>query len=231
MLANPIKELIVEKKFLNLFFFGILFLDALGTVFNESLNRQITILLPMPLIIIIFLVNAKKINILFLTSLVFQFLGIFYFNNIYTEYNSFGLIWHALAYIIYFVIVFKNFNLINISLFLKFSVLTLLLVIIPVIFYTKGILKMDIFNETMIYVFAAVTFIVTAFLSFVNNKTKTNKLLLFSGIFLLLNSYCEANNLFMNYSSLLQFFSIIFFNLTQYFMCMYIIKKQKKEII
>lgn len=224
MLHRHIKELVIEKKFLNLLFFGILFLDALGTVFNESLNRQITILVPIPLLVIIFLVNTKKINILFLVSLGFNFLGIFYFNNIYTEYNSFGLIWHALAYIIYFVILFKNFNLININLFLKFTLLIVFLVIVPLIYYTEGILKMGVFNETMFYVFAAIIFIVTAFLSYVNNKTKTNKLLLFSGISLLLNSYCEANNLFMDHSDLLQFFSIIFFNLTQYFMCMYVVK-------
>ena len=224
ILKNELQELINEKPLTSLFFFGILFLDALGAILPSYLDRRITLFIPIPLIFIVYALNANKKNKLFLLSLVFNFLGICTFNNPYQEYNSIGVIFHAIAFFIYSIILFKQYQIISIKNFLKFSIIILLFIVIPSIIYSKGIIKMQVSYEIMLYLFSISTFILGTFMLYVNNKTNTNRFLVFAIVSIFLSSYSQGYNLFIEDSNFMEFLAVIFFNLTHYFMCWYLIR-------
>lgn len=231
MFINELKALFKEKKLLHLVFFGITILEGLGTIFNKFLDREITVFIPLLLILIIYLVNTEKMDLIFLISLVLNFIGMCYFNSAFNYFNPIGLIIYAMAYISYTVILFKNYELINAKKLLKISIIIITLITVPVVIYTRGINKMDIFNESMLYILSASIFITSAIVFFLNNKTKVNYLLFYSGISILLNSYFQGYNLFMEASTLFQCLAVILFNLTHYFMCMFLIEKSKEKVV
>ena len=231
IIKNEIRELISQKALASILFIGILFLDALGAVFPKYLDRQVTLFIPLPLIFIIHIVNANKKSKLFLLSLVFNFLGIYYFNNPYEAYNSLGIIYHTIAFFIYFFILFKHYQTVNVKRILKFSLLIIILVVIPAIIYSEGMRKMLLLHETIWYVFSVTIFMFSASLLYMSNKTKTNRFLLFSTVSILFSSYLQGYHLFMKKNDFLEFFSVIFFNLTHYFMCWYLIEKSRKKAI
>ncbi len=227
LLRTELKELVGQKSLVVLLFLGILFLDALGAVFPNILNRQVTLFIPIPLISINYLINVKRINWLFLLSLGFNFLGLFNFNNAYQTFNSVGIIYHTIAFIIYLFIIVKDYNGVSVKRVLKLSILIILLVVVPVFILSKGIKQMFIFNETIIYVFFVTVYMISALLLFLNSKTKTYRFLLFSAVFILCSSYFQGYNLFMTDSSISEFFAVITFNLTHFFMCLFLIEKAK----
>ncbi len=208
---------------------GILFLDALGAIFPEYLNRQVTLFIPIPLLFIIHILNANKKDKLFLLSLVFHFLGLYYFNNAFKEYNALGIIFHTIAFFIYAFILFKHYQGTHIRRFLKFALIMVTLVGIPTVIYSAGMRKMLVLHETIVYVVSVTVFAFSASLLYVNDKTKANRFLLLATVSILISSYSQGYNLFMKKSDFLEFFAVIFFNLTHYFMCWYLIVKSRKK--
>ncbi|WP_303318912.1 hypothetical protein Q4Q34_05525 [Flavivirga abyssicola] len=228
ILKNEIRELVRQKVLVSIFFIGIIFLDALGAILPKYLDRQITLFIPLPLICIIHIINANKINKWFLLSLVFNVVGLYHFNHPYKAYNALGIILHAIAFLIYFLILFKHYQVVNIKRVLKFSFLIVILAAVPTLIYSEGMNEMRLFYETLLYAFFVTIFVFSASLLYSNNKTKANRFLLFSTISILISSYLQGYNLFMEKTSLLEFLAIILFNLTHYFMCWYLIEKSRK---
>ncbi len=227
ILKNELRELINEKPLTSLFFIGILFLDALGAVFPDYLDRRITLFFPIPLIFIVYILNANRKNKLFLLSVVFNFLGVCTFNNPYQEYNTIGIIFHAIAFFIYSTILFKKYKTISAKNFLRFSIIVVLFIVIPSIIYSKGIIKMNISYQIMLYLFSISTFIFGTFMLYLNNKTNTNRFLVFAIVSILFSSYSQGYNLFIEDSHFMEFLAVIFFNLTHYFMCWYLIRESR----
>ena len=221
---NELRGLINVKSLTSLFFLGILFLDGLGAVFPSHLDRRITLFIPIPLIFIVYVLNANKKNKLFLLSIVFNFLGIYTFNNPYQEYNSIGIIFHAIAFFIYGIILFKQYQIISINSLLKFSIIILLFIVIPSIIFSKGIIKMQASYEMMLYLFSISTFILGTFMLYINSKTKTNRFLVFVIVSIFISSYSQGYNLFIEDCGFMEFLAVIFFNLTHFFMCWYLIR-------
>lgn len=178
-----------------------------------------------PLILFIYLLNASKKNILFIISLFFNFLGIYNFNNPYERYHSTGLIYHTVAFFIYCIILFKYFQIVNLKKVLKLAIPIMLLVLIPVSIYSDGMHTMLVFKEAILYVSSATIFMFGAFLLFLNKKNKVNYILMLSGISVLLSSCFQGYNLFIEKNKFLGFFAVIFFNLTHYLMCLYLVKR------
>lgn len=231
ILREEFKDLVKQKGLVSVLFLGIIFLDALGAFFPEYLNRQITLFLPLPLILIIYIINTDEISILFLLSLVFNILGIYNFNHPFETYNAIGIVFHTLAFLLYFVILFNRIRLISIRSVLKFSILIVLLVSVPCILYSEGMSKMLIFNETMFYVFSVTIFMFSAVLLYINRKTRINLILFSSAITILCSSYFQGYNLFMKGLDVLEFLAIILFNLTHYLMCWYLIKSKNYKTL
>ncbi|MEP5340948.1 MAG: hypothetical protein ABJL44_12345 [Algibacter sp.] len=225
-------DLFTSKLILNFLFIGILFLDALGAIFPQYLNRQITIFIPVPLMFLIYLLNSNKKSILFMVSTVLTFIGTCKFNNPYQEFQSLGLILLSAAFFIYFIILFKEYNTVNIKTVVKYGIVILILAIVPLMFYIEGIKKMMIFNHVILYLFMVVLFIFSTVILYMKSRTKRNRLLLFSAISIVVSCYVQGYNLFMEDTNILEFLAVISFNLTHYFMCWYLIKSSEtKEII
>ncbi|NJX15321.1 hypothetical protein [Tamlana crocina] len=227
LVKEELLELFSQKKLASLMFFGIVFLDALGAISPEYLNRKITIFIPFPLLTVIYLINTRKVNAWFVLTLVLNFLGIYYFNNPYERYNSTGLIFHSVAYLVYCYILFRPFK--NFSLKKVLSVLgpLTLLVLVPLAFYYDGIKQTVVFNATILYVCLTALYILSAVLVYVSRKTETHRFLLFSAISILLSSYFQGYNLFMEKNDLFNFFAVICFNLAHYLLCCYLVRQSK----
>lgn len=225
VIETELLELFSQKILLNFVFFGFVFLDALGAVFPNHLNRKITMFVAFPLILFIYVLNTNKKNVLYIISLFFNFLGIYHFNNPYGKYDSTGLIYHAIAFFIYCVILFRHFKTFNMKTVLKLAIPLILFVCMLVYVYSDGMVVMLVFKEMVLYVFSATVFVFIAFLLFLNKKNKVNYVLMLSGISILLSSCFQGYNLFLDKNNLFNFFAVIFFNLTHYLMCLYLIKR------
>lgn len=218
-------KLLNQKILVNFIFFGIVFLDALGAILPKYLDRKVTMFAAFPLILYIYILNASKKNILFIISLIFNFLGIYNFNNPYERYHSTGLIYHTIAFFIYCIIFFKDIQIVNWKTVLKLTIPIVLFVLISVSIYSDGMHAMLVFKETILYVSSATIFMIGTFLLPLNKKNKVNYILMFSGISILLSSVFQGYNLFLEKNKFLGFFAVIFFNLTHYLVCLYLIKK------
>lgn len=217
-------ELLCQKILLNYIFLGIIFIDALGAVLPTYFNRKVTMFASFPLIFIIYMLNTNKRSLLFILTIIFNFLGICNFNNPYQEYNSKGLIYHVIAFLVYSVLLFKRFKQVDVKLALKLVAVLMVLVGIPFMIFFEGMNQMFILQETALYVLSATIFVFSAFLLGLTNKTKLNKFLIVSATFVFLSSCFQGANLFLNRYALFNFFAIIFFNLAHYAMCCYMIK-------
>ncbi len=229
ILKKELKELFNQKGLLSLLFLGIILLDALGAIFPKYLNRQITLFLAIPLIFVIHILKTRKISKLFLLSLILNFLGIYNFNHPYEKYNALGLIYHALGFFIYFIILFRRFKIVSIKRILKYAALIILFVIVPTVIYSEGMSKRFIFSETMFYVFCLTLFVFSAIFLYVNNKTKANLYLFLSAISVTYSAYVQGYNLFVESLDILEFLAIILFDLTHFFMCWYVIIQSRKK--
>jgi hypothetical protein len=225
VIIEELWKLLNQKILVNFIFFGIVFLDALGAILPKYLDRKVTMFAAFPLILCIYLLNASKKNILFIISLFFNFLGIYNFNNPYERYNSAGLIYHTIAFFIYCIILFRDIQIINWKTVLKLAIPIVLFVLISVSIYSDGMRTMLVFKETILYVSSATIFMLGTFLLSLNKKTTVNYTLILSGISILLSSVFQGYNLFLEKNKFLGFFAIIFFNLTHYLVCLYLIKK------
>ncbi len=181
-----------------------------------------------PLILYIYILNASKKNILFIISLFFNFLGIYNFNNPYERYNSAGLIYHTIAFSIYCIIFFKDIQIVNWKTVLKLAIPIVLFVLISVSIYSDGMHTMLVFKETILYVSSATIFMIGTFLLSLNKNNNVSYILMFSGISILLSSVFQGYNLFLEKNKFLGFFAVIFFNLTHYLVCLYLIKKSPR---
>jgi hypothetical protein len=225
-----LKEFFKGKLIFNFLFFWLVFLDALGAVFPEFLDRRITIFIPLPLILLIYFLNAEKKSILFILAIVINFLGQYKFNNAYQVFDSLGLVMLGLGFFIYFIILFKEYGILNIKTVMKYGAIIFTFIGVPLIFYIDGIEKKMVYNEIIIYIFMMVLFVFSTLVLYLKKRTKLNNLLLFATISVQINCYSDGYNLFVESSNLLVFFSAASFNLTHYFMCWYMIKSYKNEV-
>jgi hypothetical protein len=231
VIIDELWKLLNQKILVNFIFFGIVFLDALGAILPKYLDRKVTMFAAFPLILYIYLLNASKKNILFIISLIFNFLGIYNFNNPYERYNSAGLVYHTIAFFLYCIIFFKDIQIVNWKTVLKLAIPIVLIVLISVSIYSDGMRTMLVFKETIMYVSSATIFMLGTFLLSLNKKNEVNYILMFSGISILLSSVFQGYNLFLEKDKFLGFFAVIFFNLTHYLACLYLIKKSPRLTI
>lgn len=223
-------ELLAHRKLSNLMFFGIVFLDALGAIFPEYLNRKVTMFVPFPILFVLYLLNAEKANKLFLLALGLNFFGVCNFNNPYGQYNSVGLVYHGIAYIMYSVILLRGLKAVGRLKMLILAAVLLLLVVIPVRFlYYEGIKDTFVFWETLIYIVSGSLYMLLAILTYLVYKTQIARFLLFSAMSILLSAYFQGYNLFIDKNDLLNFFAVIGFNLAHYFLCCYLVLSKSRK--
>ncbi len=228
MLKNELKDLISNKSLLILLFFGILFLDAFGAMFPNILNRQVTLFLPLPIIFVNYLLKANRKNKWFLLSLVLNFLGIVNFNTVYETYGSLGLWFHSLAFFCYIVILVKHYSReISLKRTFVYSAVIVCLVTFFLVLYAKGIKKMLIFYDILLYVLFVTLFVIFAVVLYETNRTKKNRFLLFSAVFIFSSTCFQGYNLFLEPSGSFLFLAIIGLNLTHYFMSKFLLEKEK----
>jgi len=230
-ISKELLELLVHRKLSSLMFFGIVGLDALGAVFPEYLNRKITMFVPFPLLFVLYLLNAEKLNKLFLAALVFNLMGVYNFNNPYGLYNPTGLIYHTVAYLLYSIVLLQKIKTVRLNKVLKLATVLILFVAIPLkLWYYEGIKDVFFFNETLLYIISGTLYVFLAILTYMTHKTVTGRFLLFSAISILLGSYFQGYNLFINKNDLLNFFAVVSFNLTHYLLCCYLVTSEAETI-
>src|SRR5690606_36190000 len=120
--------------------------------------------------------------------------GVFYFNNRYERYSSIGLVCHAIAYVIYSLIIYRNTKLIMPKKILWILLVLGLLVVVPVKIYSEGMHEMLVFNSALLYVFFGTIYIFMALLVCITKRSKANCFLLFSATSILLSSYFQGYN-------------------------------------
>lgn len=234
MLKREIKDLAGHKSLLVFLFFGILFLDAFGAIFPEFFNRRITLFLPLPIILIHYLINAKNKNKLFLITVGLNLLGLVNFNTVYEAYDSLGVMFHTFAYFGYFIIVFKyHYEIIDLRNIFRYSLLIMTLVSVFVVLYSEGIKRMLIFYDTLLYIASVTLFMIFAVVLRVVRKTTASKFLMFSVISIFLSSCFQGYNLFVKPFGIALFFAIIGLNLTHFFMVKFLLEqeREKKKIL
>lgn len=231
VIRKGLLELLNNKSMLNLFFFGIVLLDGLGSILPQYFNRQVTIFIPLPVVLLLYFINVSNKNKLFIVSLIFHFLGICYFNAPYEEFNSMGIIFHTIGFFIYYIILFKYYGIINTKKLLAIYIIVLILIIVPSLFFSKGMQERMLFSSLLFYIVSVILFIVSSLVLYFNKKSKINRFLLFSVISIFLSSYSQGYNLFMENTNYLVTVAIVFFNFTHYFMCWFLVGKPKEKLI
>jgi len=213
------------------FFLGILSVDALGAVFLDYLDRKITLFIPLPLLLICYILNTNKYrNKLFIVALCLLFLGLMYFNNPFQKISSWGLIFTGLAFLVYFLIFYNQLNIVSIKKVFLFGLLILFIVGIPLFIYSDGINKRQMLGAAAFYVFSVTLFLFCALVVFFKTKNN-NKWILAAVLSVILNTYFQGYNMFNSRIVGLEFLAVIFFNLTHYFIACYLIENKNKSYV
>lgn len=206
-------------KILTYLYFIILFLDAFGVVFPDILHRKYTTFLPLPILLLLYLYSVKKINWLYITSLVATFLGIIFFNT--KAYFKTALIFYGLGVFFYVIISLRSAIVIPIKSIGIATIPFLVVYLVPLIYYSEA-MQTDIFNYIIFYVFFVGLFIFISSLVYLNQRNRTNLWLFCSGILFLISTVIHGYHLFFEKIMLIRVGIVCTFLMMHYAMYKYV---------
>jgi hypothetical protein len=181
------------NKLLTYLYFFLLILDALGVIYPETIDRRYVTFLPLPVLIILYLYTAKKLNWWYVTALISTFLGIVFFNI--SSLFKVALIFYALGVCFYVIVTLKKAIIIPIRTIFLATIPFLIVYLVPLFLYYDAV-RVEIFNYIMFYVFFVGLFFFISTLVYINQKNKVNLWLLSSGIVFLLSTIIHGYYLF-----------------------------------
>lgn len=182
-----------RKKLLTYLYFSLLIIDALGIVYPDVLYRKYITFLPFPALFLLYVCSVKKVNWLYITSLIFTFLGIVFFNM--KPYMNIALIFYGLGVCLYVVISLKSTVVIPIRSIFIATIPFLIIYLVPLILYYDAV-QTDVFNYIMFYVFFVGLFFFISTLVYVSQRTTKNLWLLSSGVVFLISTIIHGYNMF-----------------------------------
>ncbi|WP_298425583.1 hypothetical protein [uncultured Kordia sp.] len=185
-----------KRKILLSLYFITLFLDALGVMFPEWIDRKFTTFFPIPILGLLYICTVKKVNLLYIISLIATFLGIVFFNI--QSYFKIALVFYGIGVCMYVVISLKTAEVISIKSICIATIPFLIVYLVPLILYSDAV-QSDIFNYIIFYVFFVGLFFFISILVFINKKDETNLWLLCSGVLFLISTIIHGYNLFFEY--------------------------------
>ncbi len=213
-------------------FFGFVFIDTLGIILPNTIDRQITTYFPIPILLLVFVLFTKLSRPLHVIALIFTFLGVCFFSTNLDKQQRIGLLFYSCGIIIYIYNILRVQNVFNLNSVIKYALVFILVLLIPTLFYLNHIDK-NLFYPIVFYINGVGFLFYVSILSYVNSKTKFNRALLTSGILLALSTIFAGHNLFMGKSSLTGMLNIVTFLLAHFYMSRYAIFQLQtdKEIV
>lgn len=208
-----------KRKILTYLYFIFLILDVLGVIFPEIINRKYTTFLPLPVLLILYLVSVKKINWYYVIALGFTFLGIIFFHK--RTYFEIGLVSYAIGVLFYVIISLKQAAVISIKSVCIAIVPFLIIYLVPLVLYSDAV-GGDVFNYIMLYVFFVGFFFLISSLIYINQSNKRNLWLHISGIVFVVSTIIHGYNLFFGYLPEITIGVIVTFLFMHYAMYRYV---------
>lgn len=209
-------------------FFSLVFIDTLGIVLPNIIDRQIITYFPIPILLLIFILFTKFSRPLHITALIFTFLGVCYFSTNLDKHQRIGLLFYACGIIIYIYNILRVQNVFNLNSVIKYALVFILVLLTPTLFYLNYIDK-DLFYPIIFYINGVGFLFYVSILSYVNSKTKFNKALLTSGILLALSTIFAGYNLFIAKSPITSMLNILTFLLAHFYMSRYAVFQLEAE--
>jgi len=218
-----------KAKFITLLiFFSFVFIDTLGVILPNIIDRQIITYFPIPILVLAFVLFTKFSRPLHIIALIFTFLGVCFFSTNLDKQQRIGLLFYTCGIIIYIYNILKVQNVFNLNSVIKYALIFILVLVIPTLFYLNHIDK-SLFYPIVFYINSVGFLFYVSILSYVNSKTRYNKALLISGILLALSTIFAGHNLFMGKSSFTSMLNIATFLLAHFYMSRYAILELKTE--
>jgi hypothetical protein len=210
-----------KRKIFTYLYFIILFLDAFGLIVPDIIHRKYTTFLPLPILLILYFLSVKKVNLYYIIALACTFLGVVFFTM--RGYFKMGLVAYAIGVLFYVIISLKQASTISMKSIYIATVPFLIVYLVPLLLYSDKV-PTEIFNYIMLYVFFVGFFFLISTLIYFNQKNKRNLWLFSSGLIFVISTIIHGYNMFFGYVVLVQFFVIITFLLMHYAMYRYVAK-------
>ncbi|WP_420573127.1 hypothetical protein [Kordia sp.] len=211
-----------KQKILTYLYFFLALADALGVVFSDIIHRKYTTFLPVPVLFILYLYSVKKVNWLYIFSLIFTFIGIIFFNI--QSYFNIALIFYALGVCLYVVISLKTAEVIPVKNIGIATIPFLIVYLVPFILYSDAV-QSEVFNYIIFYVFFVGLFFFISILVYVNKQNTANLWLFSSGIVFLFSTIIHGYNIFFEFLVPIRVGVVITFLFMHYAMYRYTVLK------
>ncbi|MEM6719053.1 MAG: lysoplasmalogenase family protein [Bacteroidota bacterium] len=212
-----------KKLVLTYLYFTIFFFDALGVFVPEIISRQYTTFFPLPILLLLYLYSIKKVNWLFVISLFCTFFGVIFFNI--ESFFKLGIVFYAAGVLFYVMISLKQASVISTKSVIIATLPFLVLYLAPLLLFSDAV-RGDIFNYIILYSFFVGFFFLISSLIYVNQQTRSNLWLLFSGSLFLFSTVIHGYNMFFGEILILQFGVVVTFLLMHYAMYRYTIAQE-----
>lgn len=212
-------------KALNIMFLMAVALHAIAELFPETGYRAFMSLSATPILLLLYVLSSKVKNILFITSIVLIYIGMFRYNLALRMMNTSGYAIWAIYLIIHIKIIVDNTNIFSIDRLLKFIIPFLLLFTIPTFFILKDV-NYNTFLVALLFVCIIALFSATTIITYITKANKTTLLLLYSGIGLCTSVILGGVNGFVESNTILRAIEVTLFSLSHYFMYKYVIKNE-----
>ena len=226
--------------FNKVFFGALLVLLAISffvTFTGDSLLLKSTMALFIPVFLIFYLVKYKSLGVVFISFLLFSFLGdislTFFSNDIFVKVSS---ILYFLSYLYLIAMVMPKFKLLEVDKLIGIYLLGVFIINIFFLYTLYSILKVIIPDHTEVLLFGlkCLALIILAFISFgvyLNTQTKPSILFLVAVIFITFSTILNYVNLYYLYHWSFEMLYRVLYGIGLYFIFRYIIDNKYKKTI
>lgn len=183
------------QKILSVLYFSLMILDGLAIVYPNIIARQYITYLPLPVLMLLYFFSMKKINWNYTFALMATFVGIIFFKTV--SYYKMALVFYTIGTLLYVIMTLKSTVEISIKTIFKAAIPFLFVYLVPLFSY-YDVIKMDIFNYILAYVFSVGLLFFISVLIYVHKRTKANLWLLISGIVFAISTIINGYYLFKN---------------------------------
>ena len=208
---NPLTYLFVFLSILN----------AFGIIYPEIIDKNYVTFLPFPTLILLYLSSVKKVNVLYIISLISTFLGIVFFHA--ESYFKPSLIFYGIGVCLYVIISLKT-AVISIKSIFTATIPCLIVYLVPLFYYSDAV-PVKIFNYIMFYVFFIGLFFFISTLMYINQRSTKNLWLLSSGIVFVISTILNGYILFDTYLVIIRVAIVFTFLFMHYAMYRYVTAK------
>lgn len=217
------------KIILLILFFTCGCLYTLGEIADIGDIHGIASLSSTPFLLAYYLVATKKINWLYVIALIALAIGLTQYNLSIKKLNSIGPLVLTINLIIYNYIIFDKKNIFSTK-HLTVVVVSFFVSFIGATFFILKDVSDDFFIIALIFSSFAWLYLYIGYFNYRSHPTRENKLILISGIALIISSITSGINSFIEINAILRVIEVVTFFICNYFMCCYVLKTEKKTL-